>query len=62
MSFRDAYKKLRVGMKVAMKDTGEIHEVIRLELSPRSLIQTPDIRIKLDNGEWTYHQRVRFVA
>ncbi len=38
MSFRDAYKKLRVGMKVTMKDTGEIHKVVRLELSPRSLI------------------------
>lgn len=62
MKFKDAYKNLKVGMKVKMKDTGEIHEVVHVELSPQmNMINSPDVRIKLDNGEWTYHQKIQMV-
>ena len=61
MTYRDAYKKLRVGMRVALKGGDEVFTVERIKTVPATILECPAIAVQFNNGAWVYHQTLRFV-
>ena len=60
MTYKEAKKNVNIGSKVRIKGSKDIHTVTGFS-EVRNGLQSPFIRIMLDNGEQTYHAKVILV-
>ena len=60
MTYKEAKKIINIGSKVRIKGSKDIHTVTGFS-EVRNGLQSPFIRITLDNGEQTYHAKVILV-
>ena len=57
MTYKEAKKNINIGSKVRIKKSKDVHNVTDFS-EVRNGLQSPFIRITLDNGEQTYHAKI----
>lgn len=60
MTYKETKKNISIGTKVRIKGSKDVHTVTNFS-EVRNGLQSPFIRITLDNGEQTYHAKVILV-